>query len=194
MLITKINITFVPYYQPDNGLYKKRGGEKSPLLVKKIMISQKKVEELVLQRIQELDNGIFIVEISVNQGNVIHVEIDKHEGFVSINDCMSISRNVEHNLDREVEDFEINVSSSGLDKGLRILPQYVKNIGKKVKVKLNNGKKIEGKLTDANKEAITLQTTRKERIEGKKKKETIVEDINLPMSDIKETKIVISFK
>lgn len=158
------------------------------------MISKKVIRRLAEERIEELDNGLFIVELKVSANNTITIELDKHEGNVAITDCMSVSRNVEHNLDREEQDFELSVTSAGLDKGLRVFAQYVKNIGREVKVKLHEGGKLEGIMTDATQQAITVQTTRKERIEGKKKKETIVEDHVLPMENIKDTKIVISFK
>lgn len=158
------------------------------------MISKNKVEALIQERIEELDNGLFVVELKISSNNVIQVELDKHEGHVSVDDCIRVSRNVEHNLDRDREDFELNVSSAGLDKGLRVFPQYKKNIGRDVKVQLNEGGKLEGTMIDATPEQITVRTTRKERIEGKKKKETIVEDHVLTMDQIKETKIVISFK
>lgn len=158
------------------------------------MISKKKVKQLIEERIEELDNGLFIVDLRISSSNQINVELDKTEGYVSVDDCIRVSRNVEHNLDREDEDFELNVSSAGLDKGLRVLAQYVKNIGRDVKVKQKEGGKIEGTMIDANKDQIVVQTTRKEKIEGKKKKETIVEDHIIPMSNILETKIVISFK
>lgn len=149
---------------------------------------------MIDERIAELDNGLFVVELTISSTNVIKVELDKHDGGVSVEDCIRVSRNVEHNLDREKEDFELSVSSAGLDKGLRVFPQYKKNIGRDVKVKLNEGGKIEGKMIDATPEQIVVQTSRKERIEGRKKKETIIEDHVLTMDKIKETKIVISFK
>ena len=107
---------------------------------------------------------------------------------------MSVSRNIEHNLDREEADFELSVTSAGLDKGLRVFPQYKKNIGREVDVKLVDGGEINGTMIDATPEQIVIQTTRKEKLEGKKKKEVIVEDHVLPMNKVKETKIVISFK
>ncbi len=143
---------------------------------------------------KELDNGLFIVDISVSSANNISVELDKHDGGVSVQDCISVSRNIEHNLDREQADFSLNVSSAGLDKGLRVFDQYKKNVGRTIKVKLNEGGSLEGELTQASEDEITLQTKRKERIEGKKKKEVIIEDTKIPMTNIKEAKIVISFK
>jgi|TARA_Y100000385_G_scaffold291802_2_gene372522 ribosome maturation factor RimP len=159
------------------------------------MISKKKVLALIDERIAELDNGLFVVELNISSANVIQVELDKYEGNVSVDDCIRVSRNVEHNLDREEQDFELTVTSAGLDRGLRVLPQYVKNIGRDVKVKMSEGSgKLEGTLIAATEESITLQTTRKERIEGKKKKETIVEDHVIPMENIRQTKVVLSFK
>jgi ribosome maturation factor RimP len=88
------------------------------------MISKEKVLELIEERFNELNNGLFLVELAISKTNKIRVEIDKHQGGVSIQDCMSVSRNVEHNLDREDEDFEIEVTSAGLDKPLRVLFLY----------------------------------------------------------------------
>lgn len=158
------------------------------------MISKTRVEELINERIAELDNGLFVVELSISSSNVITVELDKHVGGVSVEDCMSVSRNIEHNLDRERQDFELNVSSAGLDRPLRVLPQYKKNIGRTVKVVRQDGVKLEGALVAVTEEKIILENSRKEKAEGKKKKEVIVEQHELPFSNIKETKIVISFK
>lgn len=157
---------------------------------------------MIDERISELGNGLFVVDLTISANNVIHVELDKHVGNVAINDCMSVSRNVEHNLDREEEDFELHVSSAGLDKPFRVLAQYVKNIGREVKVVTLEGKKLEGILRAADDKEITIETSRMERPEGdglslsksKKKKELIVEQHVFPLDQIKETKIVISFK
>lgn len=158
------------------------------------MIDKNKVVGLIDERISELNNGLFVVSVTVSKQNIINVELDKFEGNVSVTDCVSVSRNIEHNLNREEQDFELSVSSAGLDNGLRVFAQYKKNIGKEVKVKLNEGGTVEGTMIDASPERITVQTKRKERIEGRKKKETIIEDHVLSMDKIRETKIVISFK
>jgi ribosome maturation factor RimP len=101
---------------------------------------------------------------------------------------------VEHNLDREEQDFELQVSSAGLDKPLRVLKQYIKNIGEEVKVKLTDNSKLQGVLKDANEKGIIVETISKERVEGRKKKETVIKDHELTFKEIKEIKIVISFK
>lgn len=156
------------------------------------MISKKRVLELIDQRFEELGNGLFLVDISISKSNSIKVEIDKHEGGVSVSDCMAVSRNVEHNLDREEEDFEIHVSSAGIDRPFKILPQYVKNIGRTVEVLLKDGVKIEGVLINASEKELTIETSEIVKIE--KKKQTVVEQKTFAMDQISETKIVITFK
>jgi ribosome maturation factor RimP len=157
------------------------------------MISKTKVLELIDERFAELDNGLFLVDLSISKTNQINIEIDKHVGGVSVKDCMAVSRNVEHNLDREEADFELHVSSAGIDRPLRVLAQYIKNIGRSVEVLMNDGTLLEGVLKAATETEIEIETSRIEKIEGKKKKETIVEQLVLPLNKIKETKIVITF-
>ena len=159
------------------------------------MLKKKIIEELALERINELDKGLFIVEIAISSNNVIQVELDVEDGNVAINDCVSVSRNIEHNLDREEQDFELSVSSAGLDKPFRVLQQYTKNVGNEVKVQLmEKNNTIEGMLTEVGENGIKLTTTSKERVEGKKKKEVVVQEHEFTFEEIKETKIVISFK
>ena len=157
------------------------------------MISKTKVLELIDERFAELDNGLFLVDLTISKTNQINIEIDKHVGGVSVKDCMAVSRNVEHNLDREEADFELHVSSAGIDRPLRVLAQYVKNIGRGVELLMNDGTELEGVLKAATETEIEIETSRIEKIEGKKKKETIVEQLVLPLNKIKETKIVITF-
>jgi ribosome maturation factor RimP len=158
------------------------------------MLNRETIIALAEERIAELDKGLFIVDLSISASNVIFMEIDSEIGSVSIDDCIRVSRNIEHNLDREEQDFELSVSSAGLDKPLRVVRQYPKNIGRELKVKTEAGDKLEGELIAADGEGIVLKTERKEKIEGKKKKELIVEEIPLKYTEIKEAKVVISFK
>ncbi len=155
------------------------------------MISKQKIENLAQERLSEI--GAFLVNISIDEQNKILVEIDADNG-VSINDCVSVSRNIEHNLDREAEDFELTVTSCGLDKPFKILRQYEKNIGKEVEVKTNSGEQIQGVLLEVSPEQIIVQTQTKERIEGKKKKQTVVKQHHINFDNIKQTKLIIKFK
>ncbi len=143
---------------------------------------------------KERDNGLFIVDLTISAKNVIRLELDKHSGGVTVEDCVSVSRNIEHNLDRESEDFELHVSSAGLDKPLRVHAQYVKNTGRDLDILLKSGEKHTGTLTDVTESGIVVTHTEKQTIEGKKKKEIVEITRELSFDEIAEAKIVISFK
>lgn len=124
--------------------------------------------------------------------NKIIVLIDR-EGGVGINQCVEVSRFIEKSLDRDAEDFELEVSSAGLDAPFKVLRQYQKNIGKEVDVKLADGKKVKGQLIEANEKGITVQQVSKEKIEGRKAKQTVEKNLSFTFPEIKETKVVIKF-
>ncbi len=155
------------------------------------MITTEKVKDLIIDKLEE--KNCFIVELDVKPGNNIMLEIDSLNGF-TIQDCVDFSRAVEHNLDREVEDFELHVSSPGIDKPFRVKEQYLKNIGREVKVVTNEDEKVEGELKAVNNDAIEVEYSYKEKIEGKKKKQTITESKKIEFNNIKETTLIISFK
>lgn len=158
------------------------------------MIAKDKVKQLAEERIEELNKGLYIVEITVSAGNQIVVELDAEQGYVSIDDCISVSRNIEHNLDREQEDFALEVSSAGATKPFRVLKQYLKNVGKEVKVQLlEHGKALQGILKEADENGFVLETKEKRKVEGKKKKEWVIEEIPLKYNEVKETKLIITF-
>lgn len=85
----------------------------------------------------------------------IKVVIDGDNG-VSINDCISVSRAIEHNLDREEEDFSLEVTSYGISLPLRVPRQYVKNIGRILKVELTDGTKLEGEVLNATDQEVVM--------------------------------------
>ncbi|WP_027421459.1 ribosome assembly cofactor RimP [Crocinitomix catalasitica] len=158
------------------------------------MIDKEQILELANERIADHDPTLFIVDLQINKDSLILVELDKMGGSVSIQDCIAVSRNIEHNLDREEEDFSLEVTSAGLDKPLRVLKQFEKNIGRNVQVFLKeHGKSIEGELKDFSEEGITVETQEKVRLEGKKKKVLEIKQLELKFEDIKETKLIISF-
>jgi len=156
------------------------------------MINKDTVTALAQERIDELDSGIFLVEINISPTNVINIELDKLTGGVTIQECVSVSRNVEHNLDREAEDFELSVSSAGMDRPLRVAKQFEKNIGNEVRAVLSHGS-VEGELLSYDGEKIVIQTVTKEKIEGRKKKEEVLRQHEVDMNDVKEVKRVIKF-
>lgn len=155
------------------------------------MISESYIRELVEEKLQEMD--YFIVDIKVSSSNTIRVEIDGDKG-VNIKDCVAISRHIEGSLDREEHDFELTVSSAGMDQPFKILRQYQRYYGREVEVKLREGKKLKGKLLQADEDKVSLETSEMKKIDGKKKKQLITETIDVPMEQVNETKVVISFK
>lgn len=158
------------------------------------MLDRKLIEELIAERIAELDNGLYVVDLRISPTNVIHVELDKLKGGVSVNDCVSVSRNIEHNLDREQADFELHVSSAGLDKPIRHINQFAKNVGRSFKVQPEIQEAFEGELVKMADENLVFKVRTQKRDELKKKKIWVEEIIELPYNQIKEAKIVISFK
>lgn len=134
----------------------------------------------------------FIVKIDISTSNKITVEVDGDNGF-PISECINFSRQIEGNLDREVEDYSLEVSSPGLNRPFVLTRQYLKNLNKSVVVKNLNGEKVKGMLTFADDNKITIQTSRKERLEKKKKKVEIIEDVEILRENILETKLVIEF-
>lgn len=154
------------------------------------MITLEQIKKLTDEKLEGTTN--FIVDISIKPGNKITILLDNDNG-VSIGDCVAMSRHVEFSLDRETEDFELNVMSPGLTEPFKILRQYEKYINKEVDVVTKENKKLTGKLLSANSEGIVLETQTKEKVEGKKSKQTIINNIPLTFNQIKETKVVISF-
>ncbi|MBD98451.1 MAG: ribosome assembly cofactor RimP [Verrucomicrobia bacterium] len=154
------------------------------------MIDTKIIGSLVNEAIEKTD--YFIVDLNVGTGNKIRIEIDGDRG-VKIDDCVSISRHIESNLDRDEEDYELTVSSAGMDQPFKILRQYQRYLNRMVEVKTIKGEKIKGKLLKANEEEVELEISSKEKIEGKKKKQLVIKNINVPMEQVKETKVIIVF-
>jgi len=154
------------------------------------MISASTIRELAEKKLQE--NESFLVDVTVSASNKIRVTIDNNNGL-AIDECVSMSRWIENQLDRETEDFELEVSSPGLDQPFKVFRQYQKNIGREVEVKLNDGQKVEGKLVAAIEQQIEIEQKSREKIEGQKGKQLITRQVNLPFEKIKETRIIIKF-
>lgn len=154
------------------------------------MSAEHRIRELVEEKIADRED-LFIVSIDVINNKIVEILVDGDQG-ISIDDCVKISRHVGFHLEEEeVFDnaYRLEVSSPGVDKPLKLLRQFIKNIGRNVRVLLNDGKTMEGKLLDANEESIYIEYKKKEK---GKKAEVLQETI--PFSGIKETKVLISFK
>ncbi|HSN49992.1 MAG TPA: hypothetical protein VLR52_02090, partial [Bacteroidales bacterium] len=110
--------------------------------------------------------GIFLVAVKVSSANRITILADKNEG-ITIDECVAIHRHIENNLDRDKEDFELQVSSPGLDLPFGVIEQYYKNEGRKVEVIDSEGSKFTGILQNVTSGGFELETEVK--IKGKTK-------------------------
>ena len=141
------------------------------------MIEKVKIESLVNDHIS--GTGIFIVNITISTGNKITILADKRDG-ITISECVGISRQVEGNLDREEEDFELQVSSPGLGEPFLVKEQFEMNVGRKVAVVDNQGKRHVGILKMFTGNSFDLEITKK--MKGRKKeiveKPFNIEEIN----------------
>ena len=138
--------------------------------------------------------GCFIVDVSVSKDNDITLTIEKEEGTIELDDCVSLSRFFETKFDREVEDYSLTVSSAGLDQPFKVLKQFEKAVGSKVEVSLKGGKKMVAVLEAADQESITLKYTAKEAVEGKKKKELVEHVDRFGMDQVNAVVPYIEFK
>lgn len=160
------------------------------------MINKKAIEKIVKDQL--VDSEIILVDIQVNSSNIIKVYLDSKKG-VSISDCAKISRNIESQLDRDKEDFELEVSSYGIFSPFKILLHYHKNIGKEVEIYLNEGKNFKGVLNKVESKEnneiafIEIIQKKKKKLEGKKKKKEVEEILIVKKEEIKKIKLVPKF-
>ena len=149
------------------------------------------VPEKIISLTQEIiTDDQFIVSVEVSPSNVIVVTVDSENG-ISIDDCINISRHIEKNLDREEEDFELQVSSAGVGQPLKVLRQYVKNTGKEVEVVNKSGEKKKGVLKSVDENGFELEFEVKEKVEGQKKKQTVTHSQKFTFDEVKTVRNII---
>lgn len=155
------------------------------------MTFKDKVNSVVASVLEEREDW-FLIELKIDDANKINIVLDGDNG-VNLQDCIAINRAVEANLDREEQDFSLEVASAGVSRPLQMPRQYVKNIGRKLAVKIIQGELIEAEIIAANESEITLRWMAREQKKVGKGKETVEKLVTLPYSDIKEAKVIISF-
>ena len=154
------------------------------------MALKDKVEALVAAALAERTD-LFLIDLTVGTDNKIILTIDGDNG-VTLQDCIDMSRAVEHNLDREEEDFAIEVASACAASPLKQPRQFKKNIGRTLLVKTAEGE-IEAPLVDATDEVAVLEWTAREPKKIGKGKETVTKRAEIPYGDIKQAVVVIKF-
>lgn len=152
---------------------------------------KEKVNNL-LQEVLLEDTSLFLISKEITSGNKIVIVIDGDKG-VTLNDCMKVSRHIEHNLDREEEDFSLEVYSAGISEGLTHIRQYKKNINRKLEVIIADNKKVEGTLVEADDEKIKLQWKAREPKPIGKGKITVQKEQEIPYKDIVKAKVMVTF-
>ncbi|WP_298532686.1 ribosome assembly cofactor RimP [uncultured Algibacter sp.] len=149
-----------------------------------------KVTELLETALTERSD-LFLIDFSINPENHIKVIIDGDNG-VLVEDCMFISRAIEHNLDREEEDFSLEVMSAGAAAPMVHKRQYQKNLKRTLKVRTSS-EEIEGTLTEATDDNIKLEWKVREPKPVGKGKVTVKKEANIPYENIVEAKVMIKF-
>ena len=147
--------------------------------------------EGLLKRALEKREDLFLLDFTVGGDNTIKIVLDGDNG-ISLSDCMEISRAVEHNLDREEDDFSLEVTSAGATAPLELPRQYQKNVGRKLEVKINGGI-IEGTLIETGPTGIVLEWKTREPKTIGKGKHTVTKRQEVAFSDIERAKVVLKF-
>jgi ribosome maturation factor RimP len=148
------------------------------------MTDKNKIETLVNEFIKE--TGIFLVAVKVSASNRITVLVDTMKG-ITIDECADLHRHIEKNLDRNVEDFELLVSSPGLDMPFSVIEQYRKNEGKKVEVVDFEGARFTGLLKNVTEGGFELVAEVK--VKGKPRE---TKELSFNLEQVKSARVVLT--
>ena len=150
------------------------------------MIDKNALEKVVADALAGSD--MFLVSTEISADNRIVVEIERHTGNITIDDCVEINNVIEANFDRDKEDYELEVGSAGLTSPFKVLAQYVKNCGNPVEVLTCDGRKLRGTLKSATDDGFTITVSREVKPEGAKRPVMVDEDETFGYGDVKYTK------
>lgn len=175
---------------------KRREGDNVPFFIFtkpfRSLIRKETIVKLAEEFLRESSNYLIDVQVSASNKIRVYIENDEH---VSIQECIKLSRYIEHSLDRESEDFELEVSSPGIDQPFKNERQYKKYVGKDVSVLLTNGSKVDGVLIELKDNHITILPAPM----NKAKKQSTINSFSdktqavIPLADVKETRLIIVF-
>ena len=165
-------------------------GDRSPLFFDTyfIMITKEEIDYIVRNNIGETD--LFLVDIKLGSSNKINVFIDSNNG-VNILDCTKLHKAIVNNLEEKNIDFELQVSSPGIDASFKVIEQYLKNIDKQVEIVSFDGVKTKGELLSANEKEICIKENNTSK--GKKDVGSNENNICISLTNIKSTKLVYTF-
>ncbi|MBU4539365.1 MAG: ribosome assembly cofactor RimP [Weeksellaceae bacterium] len=152
---------------------------------------RKRIEELLNQFLEERED-LFLTDLKFSSGDDITVILDGDSG-VTLQDCLDASRAIEFNMDREEHDFSLQVMSAGLSEPLVTPRQFNKNIGRELDILLTDSTHIEGELAKVEEDKITLVLKYRKPKEVGKGKVDVVEEKEIPYTDIKKALVAIKF-
>lgn len=185
-----MNWIFVPIFAPEKlRLLRNEGDLKVPSFLSQKM-KKEQIEQYVEEALKE-DSSLFLINLEIFQDNKISIVIDGDHG-VPLNECIRVSRAVEGNLDREEEDFSLEVSSPDITKPLKVKRQYAKNKGRVLKVKTED-EKYEGNLEEVSEDGILLTWKTREPKPVGKGKITVEKKKNIAYNEIVEAKVKLIF-
>jgi len=151
------------------------------------MIDKQNIIDLVDQYLLESESESYLIDVTVGRDNTIVVEIDNDEA-VDIDECVAISQYIDEHMDRDKEDFELEVGSAGLTSPLKQLRQYAKFEGETMEVLCRDGQKLKGILGAADEEGFDLTFTKKVKPEGSKKKIEVTETVRFLHKDVNQVR------
>jgi ribosome maturation factor RimP len=154
------------------------------------MTFKEKVTTLVQDCLTE-KSSLFLIDLTITDAFKIIVNLDGDNG-VALQDCIDISRAIENNLDREEQDYSLEVASVGVGSPLKMVRQYKKNAGRTLIVKTST-ENIEAELVEANDEFVILSWQSREPKKVGKGKETVQKTVQIPYTDIKEAIVTVTF-
>lgn len=152
----------------------------------------KKIVEDLLQTALDERQDLFLIDFSMSNDNAIKIVIDGDNG-VLVEDCMFISRAIEHNIDRDEHDFSLEVLSSGAATPLVMPRQYHKHVGRNLEIKTLDSQNLEGELIEVNDDGVVLSWKAREPKPVGKGKVTVAKQANVAFDNIKEAKVKIKF-
>ena len=147
------------------------------------MINKQEIIDLVDQYLLESESESYLIDVTVSRDNQIVVTLDNDEA-IDIDECAALSQYIDEHMDRDKEDFEMEVGSAGLTSPLKTLRQYAKFEGEEMEVLMRDGRKLRGILGETDEEGFDLTWTTREKVEGKKKKEDVEHHEHLLHKDV----------
>ncbi len=154
------------------------------------MTFEDKINDLIEAALRDRTD-LFLIECTISSDHHIRILLDGDQG-VNLKTCIEISRSIEHNLDRETEDFSLEVASAGVGNPLQNRRQYTTNIGRKLRVERDSEPTVEGVLTAATETDFTLEWKQREPKPVGKGKQTVIKKEILSYQEIKSAKVLVN--